>query len=120
MQCCPNCGIALKRFEAMTFGNVTISETGDIIFGGKVVDLTTTLRMVVEALIRAGGRPMTRPVLLNIIGSEEANDRTIDTYLVRARRAFQSIDPSFDQMPSVRQVGYRWAYQPPVSLAIAA
>lgn len=120
MQCCPNCGTALKRYESHTFGNVTINEIGDIVFGGRVVNLTATLRLLVEALIRAGGRPMTREALLNVTGSEEANDRTVDTYVVRARRAFQAIDPDFDQIPSARLIGYRWDHRPAVSLALAA
>jgi DNA-binding response OmpR family regulator len=103
---CPNCGIALSKFEAFEFGNV------EIYFKGKAVVLTPVQRMITEALIRAKGRPMERYTLLEVVGSSNDSERSIDVYVRRIRRAFQEIDPSFNQLATVRQFGYRWDFVP--------
>ena len=108
MHNCPNCGIALSRFEAFTHGNVTISESSEIVFRGQRVPLAPAIKLITEALIRANGRPMSRDALMNVIGGD-IMERSIDVYVRRARLSFQKIDPRFAQIICVRGLrGYRW------------
>ena len=64
---------------------------------------------------------MTREALLNVIGGEDVTyDRSIDVFVARARRAFKAIDPNFDQLHSVRMIGYRWEIRDAVPLSLVA
>jgi DNA-binding response OmpR family regulator len=108
MHMCPNCGVDLNRFNGLTFGNLTISETSEIYLDGQLVQMTTTYRMIVEALVKAEGRPLSRDTLLAILGNEDHEDRTIDVYIRRIRQAFLMQLGYFDQIVVERHVGYRW------------
>lgn len=112
MHNCPNCGIALRKYEDFHFGNVSIDKRSEIVFKGREVPISPQSRMVAEALIRAEGRVLTRSVLLDITGVDGGEDgadiRTIDVYVKRARNAFKEIDPNFDQIIAMRGLGYRW------------
>lgn len=112
MHNCPNCGTSLSKYEDFTYGNVTVARSGQIIFMGEDIDASPTSRMLIDTLVRAEGRVLTRSVLLDILGVEHAEGgcdiRTIDVYVKRSRRAFEAIDPTFNQIISVRGIGYRW------------
>jgi hypothetical protein len=41
-------------------------------------------------------------------GSSDITNRAVDVYIRRARLSFETIDPSFDQIETVRGLGYRW------------
>jgi DNA-binding response OmpR family regulator len=123
MQCCPNCGTNLKRFEAQTFGNVTINEAGQIIYAGQVVNVSPSGKMLAEALIRASGRPMTREALANVIdweGDIYAAGNYLTVLIGRIRKAFSAIDSKFDQLKVERDYGYRWEPRSAVELAALA
>lgn len=124
MHNCPNCGISLSRYEDFTYGNVTVARSGQIIFNGVDIEASPTSRMLIDTLVRAEGRVLTRSVLLDILGVEHPEGgcdiRTIDVYVKRARRAFEAIDSTFDQIVSVRGLGYRWEVKKIPALAIAA
>lgn len=115
MHNCPNCGIALRKYEDFHFGNVSIDHRSEIVLDGQEVPIAPQPRMVAEALIRAEGRTLTRSVLLEIAGVEDrigggegVDIRTIDVYVKRARWAFKAIDPNFGQIKMMRGLGYRW------------
>ncbi|OJW63016.1 MAG: hypothetical protein BGO57_08805 [Sphingomonadales bacterium 63-6] len=117
---CPNCGCNLTRFEPFAFGNAAIDSQGRILFQGFPVTLPRTLHDIVEALIRAKGRGLTRSVLANILDGD-VNDATISKYIERARAAFRVIDPEFDQIVCLRGFGaYSWTYRRPSALRRAA
>lgn len=124
MHQCPHCGIALRKFEDFTYGNVTVARTGQIIFNGQDIEASPTSRMLIDALVRAEGRVLTRSVLIDILGVEHVDGgcdiRTIDVYVKRSRRAFEAIDSKFNQIVSVRGVGYRWDIKQMPALALAA
>ena len=66
---------------------------------------------MVEALIKAQGRGLTRSVLATIAGGE-IYDQTVSKYIERVRSSFRRIKPGFDQISSMRGFGaYRWNYQ---------
>jgi two-component system, OmpR family, response regulator ChvI len=108
MQHCPSCGTSFARFKTLEYGNVTVSESSEIFFRGINMHLGSSLRLVVDALIRAQGRPLARDTLLNILGGEENTDRSIDVHISRLRKIFTKAHPDFDQIVSVRGLGYRW------------
>ena len=112
MQQCPNCGCSLKRFAPFTYGNVGLDERGEITFEGRSIFLLKTQRSLVDALIQARGRGLTRSTLAGILEGE-INDSTISKYVERARAAFRKVDPDFNQIESLRGFGaYRWVYRP--------
>jgi DNA-binding response OmpR family regulator len=110
MQNCPKCGVSFSRYEDKVYGNVKVSGTSEIFLEGEFIALTTNLRLIVEALIRAEGRPLARDTLLNVSGGEDNTDRVIDAHVCRARRAFTKVNPNFGQIETVRGLGYRWKY----------
>jgi DNA-binding response OmpR family regulator len=120
---CPNCGIALRKFEDFTFGNVTVSRTGEIVLDGEPLAVMPTVRMILDALIRAEGRVLSRSVLIDILDVDARGEngiRAIDVYVKRARRALEVILPDFDQIATVRGIGYRWDRREPTELLMAA
>lgn len=105
---CPNCGCNLKKFEPISYGNVEVDVQGEIVFEGQSVQIAKTQREIVEALIYARGRYLTRAVLANLLDGE-INDSSVSKYIERARIAFRAIDPSFSQIESIRGYGaYKW------------
>jgi DNA-binding response OmpR family regulator len=114
---CPNCGCQLKAFEPIRYGNVRVEGLSEIVFKGRAVALARTQHGIVEALIRARGRYLSREMLVGVLGSE-IYDQAIRQYVKRARAAFLAIDPGFDQIESLRGFGaYRWRYRADDALA---
>lgn len=110
---CPNCGCKLHPFETFSYGNVVIARRGEIQFDASPLRFTKRQYLIVEALVRARGRGLTRSTLANIVGGE-IYDETISKYIERIRAAFCSVKPDFDQISSVRGFGaYRWEYRRP-------
>ena len=108
---CPHCGYKLKEAETVSFGNVEISRSGEIRFKRRSVRLRQRQHAIVEALIEARGRPLTRGHLATILDLD-INDSTITKYVQRARMEFREIDPDFDQIVSLRGFGaYQWKHR---------
>ena len=76
---------------------------------GLPVDLTRTEFALVDAIVRAAGRPLSREELLGrAFGPDyDGTDRTVDTHLANLRR---KLDPRRPQrfIATVHGVGYRW------------
>jgi len=105
---CPSCGCQLKGFEPITLGNVSIDGLGQIVFEGAILTLPPTQHILVDALVRARGRGLTRATLANLIGPD-LNDSSIPKYVERLRDSFRQTDPNFDQIECLRGFGaYRW------------
>ena len=109
MHLCPNCGCDLDPLRPLEWGNIAITERDEIVFQGKRVDLTRCQHRLVESLVRARGRSLTRGVLAERVGGD-IDDSTIKKYVERVRHSFRAIDPAFDQLVAVHGFGaYRWA-----------
>lgn len=108
---CPNCGCNLGQFQAFKYGNIALDQHGKLEFEGRKLQLPKSQYLVVEALVKAKGRGLTRSFLATIIGSE-IYDQTISKYIERLRSSFRCIDPEFDQISVLRGFGaYRWEFR---------
>lgn len=108
MHMCPHCGFDLARNQPIRLGNIAITEREEIVFEGRRLSLTRCQYRIVESLVRARGRYLTRGVLADRIGGD-LDDTTVTKYVERARRSFREVNPNFNQLVSVRGFGaYRW------------
>lgn len=107
---CPNCGFDLERVRPMVSGDLEM-EAHEIRWKGRRVPLRLSGRMIVSAVVRADGVPISRNALIEALGCEDANDpfNVVAVQLCHARHAFQNIDPSFVALRTVRDIGVRWA-----------
>lgn len=108
MQFCPHCGFDLASSGPIEFGNIAITDRAEIIFEGRRVHLSRCQYDIVESLVRAQGRHLTRGLLAQRVGGD-VNDATVTKYVERVRRSFCEIKPDFDQLISMRGFGtYCW------------
>lgn len=108
MHVCPNCGCDLDPLGPMQFGNIAITERQEIFFQGAALALSRCQYRVVESLVRARGRSLTRGILAERVGGD-VDDRTIVKYIERVRQSFRAVEPTFDQIVAVHGFGaYRW------------
>ncbi len=108
---CPNCGCNLRRFAPFAYGNVAIDARGELVFEGRPLPLPRSQHMIVEALVKAEGRGLTRSLLATFIDSE-IYDQTVSKYIERIRSSFRCVQPDFDQIKALRGFGaYRWDYR---------
>lgn len=109
---CPSCGYQLLPFEPIELGNVAIPAKNLVLFSGRRVHLAPTQFLLADALIRARGKTVCRSALANLIGPE-LDDRAVKSYVLRLRRRFQEVSPSFDQLETIaRFSSYRWQAKP--------
>lgn len=108
---CPNCGCNLGQFQALKYGNIALDQHGNLEFEGCELQLPKSQYIIVEALVKAKGRGLTRSFLATIIG-REIYDQTVSKYIERLRSSFRGIDPEFDQISALRGFGaYRWEFR---------
>lgn len=111
---CPSCGAQLKIFEIVSYGNVTITDSGLINFNSKIIVLPPSQFLLAEALIRARGRSLTRSALANLVGTS-INDSTVTKYIERVRDSFRQANLSFNQIECMKGFGaYRWIREPAI------
>lgn len=109
---CPNCGCNLSQFEDLVYGNITLERVGELQFEGSHLRLPKSQYLIVEALVQAKGRGLTRSLLASILGGD-IFDQSISKYIERVRTSFRQVKPDFDQISSMRGFSaYRWEYQP--------
>lgn len=109
---CPNCGCNLSQFEDLGYGNITLKRVGELQFEGSHLRLPKSQYLIVEALVQAKGRGLTRSLLASILGGD-IFDQSISKYIERVRTSFRQVKPDFDQISSMRGFSaYRWEYQP--------
>lgn len=110
---CLNCGCNLSQFEDLTYGNITIERRGELQFEGCQLRLPKSQYLIVEALVQARGRGLTRSFLAAVLEGD-IFDQSISKYIERVRASFCKIRPDFDQIVSMRGFcAYRWDYRPP-------
>ncbi|MCA0977161.1 hypothetical protein LCM19_02150 [Qipengyuania flava] len=101
----------MRQFEEFAFGNIAIDRRGDLSFEGHHLQLPRSQYLIVEALVKAQGRGLTRSVLATIVGGD-IYDQTVSKYIERVRSNFREMKPDFDQISSMRGFGaYRWDYR---------
>lgn len=109
---CPHCGISSPEDHPISFGNVTLQDKGVLVFEGKEITLPRVQHQIVQALVEAKGRALTRAHLADWLDGE-IFDQSIAVYVARVRSTFREIDPSFDQIFSVRGfAAYKWLFKP--------
>ena len=81
-----------------------------VLWDGKVVTLTVTEFLILEALAQRPGVVKSRNQLLDIAYQDDVyvDDRTIDSHIKRVRRKFRTVDPEFDGIETLYGVGYRF------------
>lgn len=110
---CPNCGCNLRQFDDFTYGNITIDRGGELHFEGRQLRLPKSQHLILEALVQARGRGLTRSLLATVLGGD-IFDQSISKYIERVRARFCKVKPDFDQIVSIRgYCAYRWDYRPP-------
>jgi two-component system response regulator ChvI len=84
-----------------------------VLWDGKLVSLTVTEFLILEALAQRPGVVKTRNQLLDVAYSDDVyvDDRTIDSHIKRIRRKFRAADPEFDSIETLYGVGYRFDEQ---------
>lgn len=108
---CPHCGGKLVQFDELVYGNVVLKETDKVLLDGKLVPLTSIQYSIVDALVRAKGKGVTRATLAMII-EREVLDEAVTKHIQRIRLTFLSILPQFDQLKVMRGFGaYRWEFR---------
>ncbi len=77
----------------------------------KIVILTVTEFIILEALANRPGVVRTRDQLMDIAYQDDVyvDDRTIDSHIKRLRRKFREIDPEFAAIDTLYGAGYRFA-----------
>jgi DNA-binding response OmpR family regulator len=107
---CPRCGYALEALEAFTLGSLGVEASGAAVWwSGHPVPLTTAERLVLIAIVRAGGNTVTRDVLAECEGYDGDRPENNTNVLVhRIKKAFLAIDRTFDRIETVRGQGIRW------------
>lgn len=111
IQKCPHCGEGLVEDQPISFGNVTLEDRGVLLFEGIKVALPRVQHQIVQALIVAQGRALTRSHLAEWLDGE-VFDQSIAVYVARVRSTFREIDPKFNQILSVRGfAAYKWAFK---------
>src|SRR6476659_7097684 len=81
-----------------------------VLWDGRLVSLTVTEFMILEALAQRPGVVKTRNQLLDIAYNDDVyvDDRTIDSHIKRIRRKFRAADSEFDAIETLYGVGYRF------------
>jgi two-component system response regulator ChvI len=84
-----------------------------VMWAGRVVSLTVTEFLILEALAQRPGVVKSRNQLLDVAYSDDVyvDDRTIDSHIKRIRRKFRAVAPEFDSIETLYGVGYRFDEQ---------
>lgn len=109
---CPHCGLSSTDDQPVSFGNVTLHDKGVLVFQGTTLTVPRVQHQIVQALVEAKGRAITRAHLADWLDGE-IFDQSIAVYVARVRSTFRKIDPGFDQIFSVRGfAAYKWLFKP--------
>jgi DNA-binding response OmpR family regulator len=81
----------------------------DVFVGEARVTLTATEFELLWALASRPGHVFDRDKLMSVLyGDIVVSERTLDTFVKRVRRKLRAIEPTFDELETVRSVGYRY------------
>lgn len=107
---CPKCGFDLMALHALTIGDLRIEHDGAVIlWRGKLVALSRCERLVLLSLARANGATVGRSILAEA-GGYDGNDPSNWTAVIvhRVIEKFRYVDPGFDAIENIRNLGLRW------------
>jgi len=81
-----------------------------VTWDGRVVSLTVTEFMILEALAARPGVVKSRNQLMDAAYEDDLyiDDRTIDSHIKRLRRKFREVDPAFEAIETLYGAGYRF------------
>jgi DNA-binding response OmpR family regulator len=99
--------------QDINIGDLEIHYSGAVIrWKGQTLRISDSERLMLMAIVRAGGHPVKRWVLAEAMGSECANpENVVAIHLGRVNAAFREIDPGFTMIANVRSQGLRWAVE---------
>lgn len=85
-------------------------ERHKIVWDGKLVTLTVTEFLILDALSQRPGVIKSRNQLMDVAYHDDifVDDRTIDSHIKRIRRKFRVVDPDFDGIETLYGAGYRF------------
>ena len=91
-------------------GLVLNNSSRDVSFQETPISLTATEFDLLWTLVHQPGRVLSRDQLIDVVYGEQMNvsDRTIDTFVKRIRKKLRAVDASFDDLETVRSIGYRY------------
>lgn len=108
---CPDCGNKLTGFAHLSYGNIVLNDIDEVLYEGERIDLTKNQCVIIDALVRAKGRLVTRSTLASAIGGD-IFDNTVSANIWRTRLKFRSVKPGFDQLQVIRGfAAYRWDFR---------
>jgi len=111
---CQVCRSKIGNYSDFRWGNISLLDTGDILFNNHISIFPASLHAVVEILVRSKGRSVTRNTIAEFI-DKDVNDETITKYVERIRRRFLKFQPNFNQIRCLKGFGaYRWEYAPAI------
>jgi two-component system response regulator ChvI len=91
-------------------GLVLDRSSRDVTLGGQPVALTVSEFELLWAVARTPGRVLSRDELIDAVYGPDVvvTDRTIDTFVKRIRHKLRARVPDFDELETIRSVGYRY------------
>jgi two-component system response regulator ChvI len=98
--------------EPLTRGDLVMDTARhSVTWKGKLVSLTVTEFLILEALAQRPGVVKNRNQLMDAAYHEDiyVDDRTIDSHIKRLRRKFREADPEFNAIDTLYGAGYRFA-----------
>jgi two-component system, OmpR family, response regulator ChvI len=96
-ECCEARGLRMDRSRR------------EVLVQGAAVSLTATEFELLWTLAQRPGHVLGREALMrSVYGDEVVSERTLDTFVKRLRRKLREADPAFDEIETVRSVGYRY------------
>jgi len=82
-----------------------------VTWGGRLVSLTVTEFLILEALAQRPGVIKSRNQLMDAAYPDDVfvDDRTVDSHIKRLRRKFRAADPEFDAIETLYGAGYSFS-----------
>lgn len=107
---CPHCGYDLRNDEPITIGDAHFDPTLGLFYRGQPVHLTPNERIFIASLMKANGRFVSNPAMVERLGAEEVvnPEDYVRIYACRVRKIFARLGAGRVIVNSYGQ-GYRWA-----------
>ena len=103
--------VALEASRAIERGKLVLDpDRHSCTWDGRVVTLTVTEFLILQALAQRPGIVKSRDALMDAAYDDQVyvDDRTIDSHIKRLRKKFKAVDESFDAIETLYGVGYRF------------
>jgi two-component system response regulator ChvI len=103
--------VALEASRAIERGKLLLDpDRHSCTWDGRVVTLTVTEFLILQALAQRPGIVKSRDALMDAAYDDQVyvDDRTIDSHIKRLRKKFKAVDESFDAIETLYGVGYRF------------